>query len=275
MKYTFLAGVSAIALGFISPAMAGSIILTGHDNDFHCNAGNEGNACTALGAELAFVRAGSTLPVLTIDDGSELVNSVSGLGIPFHNVSVGAVTAGLFNHSVYSAFVVASVSTCGGCDNPPGSGTAIAAFASSINSFFNAGGGILGLAGASDGAAYAYVPDSAGVPVPIFNSSGFVTTAAGATIPGFFAVNGDQTHNTFSDPGTGGVSAAYKVAEIYDPTGSGSGPAVTLFTTGTIVCTPPSSTKCHIISTPEPFGLSLLGAGLFGLGLARSRRRRA
>lgn len=274
MRFTFLAGVSVVAMGFVSPAMAGNIVLTGHDNDLHCFYGNAGNACGALGAEVSFVRGGSALPVLSIDDGNQLNSSLTGLGVAHTNVSVGAVTAGMFDHSKYSAFVVASVTTCGGCDNPVGSGSAIAAFASSINSFFNAGGGILGLAGASDPNAYAYVPDSAGNPSPIFNSSGFVTTADGKTIPGFFAVNGDETHNTFDNPGSGGVSPAYKVAEIYDPTGSGSGPAVTLFTTGTIVCTPPSSTKCHIVSTPEPFGLSLLGAGLFGLGLARSRRRR-
>lgn len=271
MRFTFLAGVSAIAMGFVSPAMAGNIILTGHDNDFHCAAGNEGNACGALGAEVAFVRAGSALPVLTIDNGNELVNSMSAIGVASTNVAVGAVTAGMFDHTKYSAFIVASVTTCGGCDNPVGSGTAIAAFASSIDTFFNNGGGILGLAGASDAAAYAYVPDAAGNPTPIFNSSGFVATPNGtADIPGFFAVNGDQTHNQFDAPGTGGVSAAYKVAETF----GGGGPAITLYTSGTIECTPPSSTKCHIVATPEPFGLSLLGAGLFGLGLARARRFR-
>lgn len=272
VRFTFLAGVSVVAMGFVSPALAGNIILTGHDNDLHCFYSNAGNACGALGAEVSFVRAGSVLPVLSIDDGGQLDSALTGLGVAHTNVTVGAVTAGMFDHTKYSAFVVASVTTCGGCDNPVGSGTAIAAFASSIDTFFNNGGGILGLAGASDAAAYAYVPDAAGNPTPIFSSSGFVATPNGtADIPGFFAVNGDETHNQFDAPGTGGVSAAYKVAETFGP----GGPAITLYTSGIIECTPPSSTKCHIVATPEPFGLSLLGAGLFGLGLARARRFRS
>ncbi len=37
MKHTLLAGVGAAALGFTSPAMAGgNILLTGHDDDYHC-----------------------------------------------------------------------------------------------------------------------------------------------------------------------------------------------------------------------------------------------
>ncbi len=272
-RYTLLAGAGAVALGFpgwVSSARAGDIILTGHDNDYHCDAGNAGNACTALGAELNYTRAGSTLPVLVIDDGTELTSSLTDLSIPYTAVTVSAVTAGMFNHSKYSAFAVASVSTCGGCDNPVGSGTALSAYSTSIASFFDAGGGILGLAGASDPDAYAYVPDAAGTTTPIYSSSGFVTTTTGASIPGFFAVNGDETHNTFAEPGTGGVSSTYKVAERF---GAG-GPAVTLFASGTIKCTGSSCTIGPNPTTPtvpEPMSISLVGAGLFGLALARRR----
>ena len=92
MKHTLLAGVGVAALGFTGPAMAGgNILLTGHDNDYHCTiAGNAGNACGALGVEVPFVRNGSSLPVLVIDNGSfssgsgngELGNALINLGIP-------------------------------------------------------------------------------------------------------------------------------------------------------------------------------------------------
>jgi hypothetical protein len=274
MRYTLLAGVSAVAFGLpwlTSPAQAGNILLTGHDNDFHCTYGDS-NACAALGAEASYVRAGSSLPMLVIDDGTELSGSLSGLGVPIVSVSVGSVTAGMFNHSVYSAFAVASVTSCGGCDNPTGTGTALAGFSSAIASFFDAGGGILGLTSAGDPNGFAYVPDAAGSPTPIFTSSGFTATPTGlAGIPGFIAVNGDETHNVFAEPGTGGVSSFYDVAERFTYNG-GTGQPVTLFGTGAIVCT---GSSCTIHGVPEPISLSMLGVGLFGLAAARRYRRRS
>jgi PEP-CTERM motif-containing protein len=259
------AGASALTIGMASPAMAGNIILTGHDNDFHCAEGDAGSACEAIAAEVSFVQAGSALPVLAIDAGTELSASLTAKGIAFTAVAPSAVTGSMFDHAKYSAFVVASVTSCGGCDNPAGTGTTLAGFEPQIVSFFNAGGGILGLAGAEDAAAYAYLPEAGGDTTPIFSSSGFVATAAGlANIPGFFAVNGDQTHNTFSD-----FASFYQVAETF---GVG-GPAVTLFGTGgTIKCT---GTSCTIHGgVPEPSTWAMLGLGFFGLGMVARRKNR-
>ncbi len=265
-KIVLAMAAAGIGLGVAATADAGRVVLTGHDNDFH----RSGDAVAATTAELTYVRAGSSLPVLVIDDGSEARLLVEGI-IGAANVvtkTVGAVTGADFDPSVYSAFLVASVATCGGCDNPVGTGTTLAAFSTEINAFFNAGRGIIGETAASDAAGYAYVPDSAGNPTPIFASSGFVSTGA-FPVAGFTAVNGDQTHNQFSEPGTGGVSAVYQVAERF---GSG-GPPITIFAEGTIVCIP-GTPDCVITGggAPEPGTMSLLGLAMAGFG-AMFRRR--
>jgi hypothetical protein len=266
------AGATALTFGLVSPAAAGNIVLTGHDNDLHCFFGHA-STCGVLGAEAKFVMNGSSLPVLAIDQnagfGLELGGALTGQGIANVVKSAGSLTAADFDPTKYSAFAVASVTNCGGCDNPAGTGTLLAGFSAAITSFFNAGGGILGLSGASDPKAFDYVPESGGLISAIGDISGFVATANGLSdIPGFAAVNGDQTHNTFS-----GFAPFYKVAEIFDPTGSGSGPAVTIYgKSGHIGCT---GTKCTITGgVPEPSTWALLGLGFFSLGLAVRRNKR-
>src|SRR5439155_20199249 len=112
-----LAGV----LGMSSPAHAGNIVLTGHDDDFHfvngASPGAAGPAGLQLAAMLSFARAGSGLPVLVFDQGTELTTALTGLGISFTNVNpaLGVPAASLFSVLSFSAMIVASDSSCGGC----------------------------------------------------------------------------------------------------------------------------------------------------------------
>ena len=278
MKRLFMAALftSALALAAV-PARAGTITLTGHDDDYHCAAGDP-NACAQLAAIVANAKNGSTLPVLTFDAGSELTSDLTSLGIAFTNINpdtAGAVTASLFNNSTYSEFIVASDSSCGGCDNSAAGELAIASQSAAIDTFLNAGGGIVGLAGANSVGYYSFVPQTAtsvgGAP-----SDGYSQTAAGAAL-GIPAVNGDPTHNLFYNPGTNGESAFYQIDELNLTTGNGTIPPPAAVTLSCVDCT----VSGGVITggggggmgvTPEPSTLMLFGTGLTGLaGLMRGK----
>lgn len=262
------------AFAFVAsiPLKAGSIGLTGHDDDYHCIFGpNITGACQQLGSLVAFARDGSPLPVLTFDAGSELTRALTTLGVPYTNVNPntsGSVTASLFNNSVYSAFVVASDTTCVGCDNNATGEAAIAAQSTAINSFLNHGGGIVGLAGGFSSGYYNFVPQTAtavgGAP-----TTGYSQTSVGAEF-GVDAVNGDETHNLFYDPGTHGESNFYQVAEVNatgNSTISGPNAASTLLcfectTSGGVI------TGGGTSSTPEPASYALLTLGFLAAACA-------
>lgn len=249
----------------------GNIFLTGHDADLHMNFGSS-SAQAALTSELSFVRNGSSKPILLFDsnasgNGNEFAADLTTLGVAYTLVDpfTTTITDAMFDPTQYSAFAVASDQNCGGCDLRASDVAAIATHAAAINSFFNAGGGILGLSAANDPLGYAYVPEAAVNAGGFPPSSGFVETAAG-TAAGLVAENGDPTHNYFPTPGTSGLSSAYQVAE----TNSGNIESI-FIKNGAISCTGPS---CTITSggVPEPVSWAMMVVG-FGLVGTAARRR--
>ena len=196
------------------------------------------------------------------------------LGISFVNVDPGvAIDPTVFDATKYSAMVVASDQSCGGCDNNSTDSANLAADSAAIASFFNAGGGIVAFAGASNTSYYSFLPASASNPGIVDCCGGFSQTAAGAgiSVP---ADNTDFPHNFFAFPGTGGMDPNWKVAETFTG-GSSVGPLVdqpfTVFIqNGTI-----GSTGFVGGGTPEPGSIMLLGTALMGLAFGVRRRCRS
>jgi hypothetical protein len=243
---------------FASAAFAGNLFATGHDQDLHCS-DSDPNECAYYQITTTFVRAGSNLPVLILDRGG--LEAVAALNLAYSNNQSrtptpssppyvvedpqaanatqinGAPPPGIATsstwpttplvdsggHPLWSAIIVASDASCGGCDlNSTGTGhpdsDAINARTADIQAFFNAGGGLLYLAGADN----AFNADGvmgkdvyyASVPVPIGGqpvTEPFTVTPDGASlgITNTMA-NCCATHNSFSLPPAG---SAIKVAE--------------------------------------------------------------
>jgi hypothetical protein len=203
-----------------STLTAGKLWVTGHDPDFHCTF--EALQCHYLQVAVNFVTNGSTLPVLALDHGNEVATAInsafggSGPSVTTVDPRTGFAGLPLVSSSgtpLYSAIVVASDITCGGCDNNDGSGVtpdsdAINARAADIAIFFNAGGGILALAGADNlNVFYNFLPLSV---TAVATNSPYTFTGVGLTL-GLVEGTDDNccaTHNSFNLPSVSGLQVA-------------------------------------------------------------------
>jgi hypothetical protein len=221
-----LLAASAFAVLPATDAFAGRLLVTGHDWDYHCTGGAQ---CHYTKVGVKFVRAGSTKKVLVLDTAanevSTALNNAFSPGFPRRVVAPTSAEFKTMSITTkkFSAILVASDASCGGCDlNQVGTEDSDAIFARrhAIAKFFNAGGGIMTGAGGpahgsgtgTAGAYYRFVPiPVGGEPV----SAPFTLTKVGKQI-GFKDdathndINCCPTHNSFKKPGK---NSALKIAE--------------------------------------------------------------
>jgi hypothetical protein len=222
-----------------SSAMAGRLVVTGHDADLHCSGGS---GCHFITVAVSWVRAGApdpSKPVLILDrDPSGGTSYQMEVALDAAFPPAGTVprvvmdprsaqfAAAPLTTNDYSAILVASDTTCGGCDlntndtsdpNLTPDSDAINARSKDITAFFNAGGGVFAGAGASHGDGdptdgpenyYKFVP------LPLGGhqvSSPFTLTSAGQALgfkddpaaPDGSDINCCATHNSFQEPPSG------------------------------------------------------------------------
>jgi hypothetical protein len=225
--------LAVVVFGLVpaTPAVAGNFLATGHDGDFHCS--QQTLQCHYVSTAVNFVRSGAptpSKPVLVLDTAANEVgialDDAFGVGVvPRTRVAPTdpAFATLPLTTANYSAIIVASDSSCGGCDLNATGGTpdsdAINARSADIKAFLNEGGGLLYLAGAENGNGPGD-PYYASVPLGVQGtavSPPFTLTPAGQAL-GFqdstngIGTNDDinccPTHNSFAEP-----AAPLQVAE--------------------------------------------------------------
>jgi hypothetical protein len=271
---------------FALPAQAGNLWLTGHDADFHCTGGNQ---CNHMGVAADFVRQGAptkTLPILVLDSGTQVAtalgqaaararNTVEGAGNPFPTTVIDPTSPAFATTPLsvanWSAIIIASDSSCGGCDNDAADIAAINARTAELQAFFNTGGGVFYLSGAGNRATYyASVPivATAAAVSPPFTLTP-VGTALGLVSPGDTIAARPTTRSRCP------AGQPLQVAEL-----DSAGLAETLIASGASVC---GGALCGGGSAAAPIIVPTLGEGamiilasllaLAGVFMSRRRRR--
>lgn len=275
-------------------ASGGNFFATGHDLDYHCLVGQT-DECNYLKVLVDKARNGSTLPILALDQGAEVASALTAAGYPASDVVTVDPTLPAFSTTpfvdpvthmpLYSAIVTASDSSCGGCDNTSAGESAINARSTDFTTFFNAGGGIVALAGAGNYPTYYNF-------VPLTGLAGANLSCDNRTTTDCFTVTPDgaalgltnaevnctnnptcQTHNAFNEP-----PAPFIVLERVAPGKDGANDPVTIGVLNGMIGGGGFMGGGGGAATPELGSGELLVTGLvpaLGLYLLRRRRRHA
>ena len=221
------AWLALLAAGVIlvvpSSAMAGRLIVTGHDADRRCV--QLGQECGFLKAAIKYVRETAPVaskPILVLDRGpKQLAASIRKAwgGTSYAQVAAAAPPLRIveprssafaklaITTKRFSAVAIASDASCGGCDLDAPDAAAIAKRTRVLQKFLNAGGGIYAGAGGANAAAYySFMPIPAAGPA---SDGPFELTPYGRRIGFKLAdVTCCGVANTFAEPDVGALATA-------------------------------------------------------------------